>query len=195
MSRSRRDQNQGEPTRARPGFERLYDTYGGLVYAKAVSILRDRSLAEDATQETWLRAARALDRGFEPRDPQAWILRIAGREAIRASRRSRRGKAQSLTAEPAAKATGVEAENREYLEAALERLPAEDRALLRLRFLEGRSYRELRNLYGLSTSGLWDRVTGALERLRRLLSFLLQVAFVFLVLSAIARPRLSSDAE
>jgi len=178
MSRSRRDQNQGEPTRARPGFERLYDTYGGLVYAKAVSILRDRSLAEDATQETWLRAARALDRGFEPRDPQAWILRIAGREAIRASRRSRRGKAQSLTAEPAArglpsepaaKATGVEAENREYLEAALERLPAEDRALLRLRFLEGRSYRELRNLYGLSTSGLWDRVTGALERLRRLL--------------------------
>ena len=52
-----------------------------------------------------------------------------------------------------------------------------------------------------SFAPLWRRVvrdrpaTSLFERLRRLLSFLLQVAFVFLVLLAIARPRLSSDAE
>jgi len=48
---------------------------------------------------------------------------------------------------------------------------------------------------------LWRRVirdrpaTSLLERLRRLLSFLLQVAFVTLLLLAIARPRVASDVE
>ncbi len=52
-----------------------------------------------------------------------------------------------------------------------------------------------------SFAPLWRNVvrdrpaTSLFERLRRLLSFLLQVAFVFLVLLAIARPRLSTDAE
>ncbi|KPL02357.1 MAG: hypothetical protein AMK75_02850, partial [Planctomycetes bacterium SM23_65] len=52
-----------------------------------------------------------------------------------------------------------------------------------------------------SFAPLWRHVlrdrpaTSLFERLRRLLSFLLQVAFVFLVLLAIARPRLSTDAE
>jgi len=52
-----------------------------------------------------------------------------------------------------------------------------------------------------SFAPLWRKVvrdrpaTSLFERLRRLLSLLLQVAFVFLVLLAVARPRLSDDAE
>ena len=52
-----------------------------------------------------------------------------------------------------------------------------------------------------SFAPLWQKVvrdraaTSLFERLRQILSFLLQVAFVFLVLLAVARPRLSGDAE
>ena len=52
-----------------------------------------------------------------------------------------------------------------------------------------------------SFTPLWERVTAdprrtsVFEKLRRVLSFLVQAAFVLLVLAAIARPRLGGDAE
>ncbi len=65
-----------------PEFERLYREYGGLAYIMAMRILRDRQLAEDATQESWIRIARELERGVAPRFEQSFVLTITRNEAL-----------------------------------------------------------------------------------------------------------------
>ena len=72
-----------DPEGRRPSFEELYASYGNLVYATAMRTLGDHQLAEDATQETWVSAARSLDRGTVPKFPIAWLLKISRRTAAR----------------------------------------------------------------------------------------------------------------
>jgi RNA polymerase sigma-70 factor (ECF subfamily) len=73
--------DQGLVMRARRGdataFERLYRTHAGRVYGLCLRMVRDTALAEDFTQETFVRAWRALDR-FEARSRvSTWLHRIA----------------------------------------------------------------------------------------------------------------------
>jgi RNA polymerase sigma factor (sigma-70 family) len=60
--------------------ERLYREYGARVLAVCRGLLRDRGEAEDAAQQVFVSALRALTRGTEPRDPEAWLVTIARRE-------------------------------------------------------------------------------------------------------------------
>lgn len=67
--------------RARRGdsraFERLYREHAGRVHGLCLRMTRDPQLAEDYTQETFIRAWRALDR-FEARSRvSTWLHRIA----------------------------------------------------------------------------------------------------------------------
>jgi RNA polymerase sigma-70 factor (ECF subfamily) len=71
----------------------IYEEYGGLVYSIAVRVLGRAALAEDATQQTFVRAWQAADRIDTDRDPAPWLAQIAKRVAIdlaRAERRSTR---------------------------------------------------------------------------------------------------------
>jgi RNA polymerase sigma-70 factor, ECF subfamily len=55
----------------------LYKTYGGFIYARCRRILADSSAAEDATQETFVRVYRHLDRAPNSDEALRWIYRIA----------------------------------------------------------------------------------------------------------------------
>lgn len=68
----------------------LYALYGRAVFAVALRSLGDRSLAEEAVQQTFVQAWRAAAR-FEPeRDPAPWLYAIARRVAVDVYRRERR---------------------------------------------------------------------------------------------------------
>ena len=54
----------------------LYRAYGPVIYARCRRLLGEGSAAEDATQETFMRVHRHLDKA-EGRDALAWIYRIA----------------------------------------------------------------------------------------------------------------------
>jgi RNA polymerase sigma-70 factor (ECF subfamily) len=54
---------------------RLYRTYGPIIYARCVRLLADTSAAEDATQETFMRVHRHLEKA--PPEALGWIYRIA----------------------------------------------------------------------------------------------------------------------
>lgn len=167
MSRSGQGGSQPRGNADRPEFEKLYEAHGDLVYAKAMTILRNHSLAADAAQETWLRVVRALDKGFRPDNPQAWLFTIAGREARRILGRLRTQKPVDEVEMPSHDGDADIRENRKQLDAALSRIPHSDRELLWQRYMEERPHRELQRMYGLSRSGLWGRIRAALERLRR----------------------------
>ncbi|MDB4955334.1 MAG: family polymerase sigma factor [Myxococcales bacterium] len=55
----------------------LYRMYGPVIYARCMRMLGDRSTAEDATQETFIRVQRHLDKAPESAQALAWIYRIA----------------------------------------------------------------------------------------------------------------------
>ena len=54
----------------------LYRQYGGVIFHRCRALLKDAALAEDATQDVFVKAWRHLD-GVEPNDALAWLHRIA----------------------------------------------------------------------------------------------------------------------
>src|SRR5262245_21912516 len=63
------------------GVRALYQAYGRLVYTVAHRVLGSHELAEEATQQTFVRAWQASDRIDVGRDPAAWLATIAKRNA------------------------------------------------------------------------------------------------------------------
>jgi RNA polymerase sigma-70 factor, ECF subfamily len=55
----------------------LHRQYGGLVYAVAHRVLGHHDLAEEAAQQTFVRAWQAADRIDVDRDPAPWLATIA----------------------------------------------------------------------------------------------------------------------
>src|ERR1700712_1542289 len=53
--------------------ERLFADYGRTVAGLCRALLRDHAEVEDATQQTFLSAHRALLNGTDPREPAAWL--------------------------------------------------------------------------------------------------------------------------
>ena len=69
----------------------LYRRYGPVIYARCVRLLGDPVVAEDATQETFLRVLRHLDKTPDAAHALAWIYRIATNYCLNEIRdRSRR---------------------------------------------------------------------------------------------------------
>src|SRR6476661_7084807 len=60
----------------------LYREYGRLVYAVAHRVLGRDDLAEEAVQQTFVRAWQAADRIDVDRDPAPWLAAIARHTAI-----------------------------------------------------------------------------------------------------------------
>jgi DNA-directed RNA polymerase specialized sigma24 family protein len=87
-----------------------------MVFGVCRLLLRDRVEAEDAAQQTFLSAYRALLAGQEPRDPSAWLGTIA-RNECRARLRARRAEPQALMREPAGDELQRDVGRREELQA------------------------------------------------------------------------------
>jgi RNA polymerase sigma factor (sigma-70 family) len=68
----------------------VYQAYGRLVYAVAYKVLGNSSLAEDATQQTFVQAWRAAASYDPTRELGPWLATIARRAAISLYRRDRR---------------------------------------------------------------------------------------------------------
>lgn len=62
-------------------FDEIYRRTNKTVYYIALSIVKDRSLAEDVMQSVYLKIIRNAS-GYQAGNPSAWIARIARNEAI-----------------------------------------------------------------------------------------------------------------
>src|SRR5512145_2299907 len=124
-------------------LERLYARHKRDVYRFVLRDVRDPDEAEDITQTAFLDAFRALRRGDEPQQPQAWLLTIAQNAARRRYRtRAARPSEVELDAEFHA-APDREGPSADDIRVALERLRPAQREALVLREIGGRSYVEI----------------------------------------------------
>jgi RNA polymerase sigma-70 factor (ECF subfamily) len=156
-------------------FEEVVRRYQRRVYATALRIVRRHDLADDVTQETFLRAHRALASYDRTRPFGPWVCRIAANLAINHVRspeaREEELAEEALAGRPAPAADGplqavLETEARAVLEDAVGRLPAEQRAVFVLRAFDDQSYAEIADALGISVGTVMSRLSRAREKLR-----------------------------
>ncbi len=122
----------------------LYREYGRMVYSVAHRTLGRADLAEDATQETMLRAWRAADRIDRTRPIAPWLATIARRVAIDISRReSVRATVPLEETHPATVDYHDRAATAAAVHAAVACLDDEQAELARLHHFEGLTYAEV----------------------------------------------------
>jgi RNA polymerase sigma-70 factor (ECF subfamily) len=155
----------------------LYDRFGRTAYGLALRVLRDRSLAEDAVQEAFLIAWRTADT-FMPERARAstWLLTLVHRRAVDLVRREQRRRAEPIEVAGERAGEGAVDEavwlryERERVQAALRRLPDQQREALELAYYGGFSQSELAERLGQPVGTIKSRMFSGLARLRDLLA-------------------------
>jgi RNA polymerase sigma-70 factor (ECF subfamily) len=135
--------------------------YQTSIYRVALRMLGSRADAQDAVQETFVRAWRALPRFRHDSAISTWLYRIVTRRALDriASRRST-GTLDEVEVE-AGPDPAQAAEHQERLRAirrAIAKLPPDQRAALVLREFEGLSYQEVAQVLGASVPAVKTRI-------------------------------------
>lgn len=128
----------------------LYQQYEVQVYATCLRRLGDRQEAEDAVQETYMKAWRALEGGVEVGKPLPWLLTIADNVCSSRLRRLRFRPPQTELVDAIGESPTREGDMVDGLMAALDSLPARQRHAFLRRELQGHSYHEISVELGIS---------------------------------------------
>ena len=154
-------------------FEELVLAYQSLAFRTAFMIAGDAADAEEAAQDGFVKAHRALGR-FRPSEPfRPWLLAIVANEAR--NRRRTRGRRAALAlraaAEPHApggdpEGAAIATERRQRLLAAVERLRDDDRDVLACRYFLELSEEETAATLGIARGTVKSRTHRALSRLQ-----------------------------
>jgi RNA polymerase sigma factor (sigma-70 family) len=143
-----------------PPFERFYAENRDAVFAHLVRLL-GRQRAEDAFQETFLRALRGYDNLRHGRYLRAWVVTIATRVAADEGRRRR--------PEPAAELDGETTDDRPtyaQIEHLADELPEKERAAVVLRYGYDLSYDQIAAALGSSEDAARQAASTGVRRLR-----------------------------
>ena len=156
-------------------YEELVYAHQGIAFRTAYVIVGNAADAEDAAQDGFVKAWRALGRFREGAPFRPWLLQIVANEA-RNRRRSAGRRAHlalraateqpSGDAAPSPEASLLSAEMRGALLAAVNELPEDQRVVIALRFFAGLSEHEVAEALSLPEGTVKSRSARALDRLR-----------------------------
>lgn len=151
--------------------EALYREHGAAVASLCRSLLRDRGEAEDAAQQVFLSAHRALLNGAELREPLAWLLVVARNECY-ARFRQRAAAPVPTEEEPGGSAADASVHAQRAGELAsvwdeVGQMPPAQREAFLLREIQGLSYGQLAAQLSLSPPSVRSLLLRARTRLRR----------------------------
>ena len=147
-------------------FGQLVDRYQKPVFLWLASRVRDDRQAEEAAQESFVRAFTSLKKLRKPESFYSWLLGIASRvakEQFRSLERSRRESeaAETMTAD-------ASAHDEDYpLEEAIAALPESHRQMILLRYYEGLSCQEVAVRLGLPLGTVTKTLSRAYALLRQ----------------------------
>ena len=165
--------------RARRGdvaaYEELVQRHQGIAFRTAYLVAGNAADAEEAAQDGFVKAHRALGRFRRGAPFRPWLLQIVANEARNRRRSAGRRAALELRlaaegpsggAAPSPEASAVDAERRRELLAAMERLSEEARLVLACRFFLDLSEDETAATLGIRRGTVKSRQSRALVRLR-----------------------------
>ena len=165
--------------RARRGdldaWETLVRTHQGIAFRTAYLLAGNAADAEEAAQDGFVKAYRALGRFRRGAPLRPWLLRIVANEARNLRRSAARRERLTLRAAaedrpgdavPSPEAALLARESHERLLAAVEQLPAEHRDAVACRYLLELSEEETAAALGIRRGTVKSRLSRALARLR-----------------------------
>jgi len=178
--------------RARGGdaeaFRGIVEAYSRPLWRAAFRVLNDASAAEDAVQEAFVRAWRALDRFDEQAELSTWLYRIAINAAIDHRRERRRREAHSATLPedfdgqatarsdaPDPHRSAFWREMAGHAREVISELPEAERTAILLRHFEGRSIAEIAVALGGGEAAAKQAVFRAVRKVRAVLSPLMEM--------------------
>lgn len=147
----------------------LYREYGYVVFRRCVVYLGDPSAAQDAMQEVFVRALRAVANFRGEANPRTWLCRIADHLCIDLLRRRKHEPVIDSDAEATAIEAAVGDDDRESLlmvRRLLEGLEPDARRLAVLYFVDELTQDELARELGLSRRTIGKRIARVLEHAR-----------------------------
>jgi RNA polymerase sigma-70 factor (ECF subfamily) len=155
-------------------YEQIVHAYQGLAFRTAYLLAGNAADAEEAAQDAFVNAWRALGR-FRSGEPfRPWLLRIVANEAR--NRRRSSGRRERLALRAAHESSGdaapspedavLAAARRTHLLAAVESLPEEQRDVITCRYLLELSEDETAAALGIRKGTVKSRTSRALARLR-----------------------------
>lgn len=156
-------------------YERIVETYQGIAFRVAYVVCSDEADAEDAAQEGFVKAYRALGRFRRGAPLKPWLLQIVANEARNrrriAGRRSKtwlRAAAETRPgdAAPSPEAAVLDAELHEELLAAVNELRDEERLVVACRFFLDLSEAETADTLGIRKGTVKSRLSRGLDHLR-----------------------------
>ena len=162
------------------GLRALYELHYNDVFRTALWVLRNQQLAEDSTQEVFIKLPRKIlsfdcERPFKP-----WLHVVAVNQSLTALRKNKPGDdhtvpldgVRDLPSPSPAGCPATEAEIRETqaaLKRALGHLSPKHRAVIVLRYYQGFSYREIADALNCKEGVVKSRIHNAIKRLHRIL--------------------------
>ena len=159
-------------------YRRIVQTYQGIAFRTAYVLTGNAADAEEATQDAFLKAYRALHRFRAGAPFRPWLLRIVANEARNRRRSATRRAALTLRAAgeerpsgdaaPSPEATVLAREERAALLGAVESLSEDQRAVIACRFFLDLSEAETAAVLGVRKGTVKSRTSRALDRLREL---------------------------
>lgn len=162
-------------------FQEIAGKYAGFVYNVAYRMMGNPHDAEEVAQDAFLSAWKARDRFRGDAQPSTWLYRITVNAALMRLRKDKRRKEMTVPEEaemdipatdwaqsPAASAINAELGDR--LKTAITELPADLRAAVVLRDVQGLSNEEAAETLGISVPALKARLHRGRVALRTALS-------------------------
>ena len=140
------------------------EEYGDLINRTCCLILGDRTLAEDAAQETFIRAWKSMAQFKGDASPKTWLTRIAI-NVCRNIRRTAWVRRNDRSITPEDLPLTAPAEDR-TLFLLVQQLPDKHRQIIVLRYYQGMSLDEAARVLGISRSAAHHRLQKALQALR-----------------------------
>ncbi|MBV8370003.1 MAG: sigma-70 family RNA polymerase sigma factor [Candidatus Eremiobacteraeota bacterium] len=155
-------------------FGELVSRYQRAVYHLAVRTLHDRTEAEDAAQEAFLKAYRALATFRPGAKFSTWIFTICYRACCDRLAKRKRFSGEELP-DRADSAAGPEllaerSDEAERLRAAIDGLPEKYRTVITLYHLQGKQYEEIATVLNLPLGTVKTHLFRAKEQLRKALT-------------------------
>ena len=169
-------------------FDILFDRYKARIYTFVLGFVKDRKIAEDILQETFIKVFRKARHFRHQAKFSTWLYTIAANLCKDELKRRKRRGSISLDAPPAdqkwegpvwpgvraiadsSNGPRIEAEKRELSRVvllALDELPENSRQVIELHVMHGLRYREVAEILGCPLGTVQSRMHNAVQLLRR----------------------------
>ena len=157
-------------------FNILYERYSPKIFAKCITLLKDEGLAQDATQEIFIKIFTNLTKFGGKSSFSTWVYSITYNFCIDFIRKKK--KLQNVFSEDIEKAPDIEDDgisDKELLELeisllkrVLDDLPLGDRVILLMKYQDGTSIKEIAETLDKTESAVKMKIKRAKERAKKL---------------------------